>query len=145
MLLQKGAIFTKRMTMAVLFWIFLIISVQTWSNLIKPDQNGFSPIKKCYYKILSYLQKRSKWLFYFQLFWIRSVKNGSNLIKLFGQKQLFGSNGLSAETVLSKNTCVRFEVAFWLEKGFFSNESALLLKVLKGLARLWWLKAFRLV
>ena len=34
---------------------------------------------------------------------------------------------------------------FWLEMGFFSNKSALLLKVLKGLARLWWLKAFRLV
>ena len=34
---------------------------------------------------------------------------------------------------------------FLARKSFFSNESALLLKVLKGLARLWWLKAFRLV
>ena len=32
-------------------------------------------------------------------------------------------------------TCVKFEVAFWLEKAF-SNESALLLKVLKVLAHL---------
>jgi hypothetical protein len=37
------------------------------------------------------------------------------------------------------------EMFFWLEMCVFSNESALLLKVLKGLARLWWLKAFRLV
>ena len=50
----------------------------------------------------------------FLIFWIRSVKNGSNLIKLFGQKWLFGSNGFSAETAfLPKNTFVKFEVAFW--------------------------------
>ena len=34
---------------------------------------------------------------------------------------------------------------FLTRKRFFSNEFALILKVLKGLARLWWLKAFRLV
>jgi hypothetical protein len=41
------------------------------------------------------------------IFWIRSVKR-------FGQKELFGSNGFS-----SKNTFVKFEVAFWPEMAFF--------------------------
>ena len=78
--------FAKRITMAVLFWIFLdeicpklIKLVQTWSNLIKLD---FSPIKKCDYKKFSHLQKGQRGLFYFWFFWIRSVQNGSNLIKL---------------------------------------------------------------
>ena len=62
-------------------------------------------------------------------FWIRSVQNELNLIKLFGQKWLFCRNCFS-----SKNTFVKFEVAFWPEIAFY--ESALLLKVLKGLARL---------
>ena len=33
---------------------------QICPNLIKLDQNGFSPIKKCYYKKLSHLQGGSK-------------------------------------------------------------------------------------
>ena len=59
--------------------IFWIRSVQNGSNLIKLDS---SPIKKCFYKNLSNLQKGWKWLFCFWFFWIRSVQNGSNLIKL---------------------------------------------------------------
>jgi hypothetical protein len=51
-----------------------------------------------------------------------------------GQKWLFDKNCFSA-----KNTFVKFEVAFWPDNAFrlelpFSNESALLLNVLKGLA-----------
>ena len=87
------------------FWSDLSKLDQTWSNLIKPDQNGFSPIKKCYYKKLSHLQYRNDRLI-FDFFWIRSVKNGSNLIKLFGQKRLFGSNGFSAETAFCPKTLV---------------------------------------
>ena len=41
-----------------------------------------SQIKKCFYEKFSLLQKELKWLFYFWFFWIRSVQNGSNLIKL---------------------------------------------------------------
>ena len=64
--------FTKRIKMAVLFWIFLdqicrkwIKLDQTWSNLIKLD---FSPIEKCYHKKLPHLQKGWQWLFYFGFF-----------------------------------------------------------------------------
>ena len=128
--------------MAVLFWIFLD---QICPNLIKLDQNGFSPIKRCYYKKLSHLQNGSKWLFDFWFFWIRSVKNGRNLIKIFGQKQLFGSNGFSAETAFRPKILLSNLKWLFGQKWLFSNESALLLKVLKGKARLWWLKAFRLV
>jgi hypothetical protein len=49
--------------MAVLFLVFLCIrSVQNGSNLIKLD---FSPIKKCYYKNLSHLQKEKNGRFIF--------------------------------------------------------------------------------
>ena len=54
--------------MAVLLLIFFFIrSVQNGSNLIKMD---FSPIKKCYYKKLSHLQKG---------------KNGSFILDFFDQ------------------------------------------------------------
>ena len=54
---------------------------------------------------------------------------------LLSQKWLF----------LPENTFVKFEVAFCQIWSGFLARNALLLKVLKGLARLWWLKAFRLV
>ena len=61
MLLQRVASFTIRITTAVLSGFFWIRSVQSWSKLIKLDQTwsklDFSPIKKCYYKKLSHLQK----------------------------------------------------------------------------------------
>ena len=64
-------------------------------------------------------------------------------IKLFGQKQLFGSNGFSAESafrpkILLSNLKWLFgqKWVFFGLKWLFPNESALLLKVLKGLARL---------
>ena len=70
--------------MTVLFLIFFFDQFcpkwikldQTWSNWIS------SPIWRCYYEKLSHLQKGEKWLFCFWFFWIRSVQNGSNLIKL---------------------------------------------------------------
>ena len=106
--------------MAVLFWIFLD---QICPNLIKLDQNGFSPIKRCYYKKLSHLQNGSKWLFDFWFFWIWSVKNGSNLIKLFVQKYL-----------------CQIWSGFLATKGFFQMN-------LPYFSKSWkvWLKAFRLV
>ena len=56
---------------------------------------------------------------------------------------------LAVMACLQKLFCPKILVSNlkWLSgyKRLFSNESALLLKVLKGLARLWWLKAFRLV
>ena len=84
-------------------------------------------------------------VWFFLSFWIRSVKNGSNLIKLFGQKQLFGSNGFSAEIAFPPKILLSNLKWLFGLKWLFPNESALLLKVLKCLARLWWLKAFRLV
>ena len=78
---------------------------QTWPNLIKFDQtwsNWISPfIKQCFYRkfLAFYIYKKDKNVcLILDFFWIRSVQNGSNLIKLFGQKRLFGSNGFSAET-----------------------------------------------
>ena len=88
--------------MTVLFWIFLdqicpkwIKLDQTWSNWISHQSKNVT-IKSCHI-----------------------YKMDQTWLKLFGQEGLFGSNGLSAETVLSKNTCVKFEVAFWLQKAFF--------------------------
>ena len=72
---------------------------QICPKLIKLDQTGFSPIKKDVIIKSCHINRKYRnncWIFL--SFWIRSVKNGSNLIKFFGQKQLFGSNGLSAET-----------------------------------------------
>ena len=58
-------------------------------------------------------------------------------------------NSFLAMACLQKLFCPKILVSNlkWLSgyKRLFSNESALHLKVLKGLARLWWLKAFRLV
>jgi hypothetical protein len=65
--------------MAILFLIFLDQIRPKW---IKLDQTGFLTNQKCYYKKLSHFQTGQKWLFYFGFFWIRSVQNGSNLIKL---------------------------------------------------------------
>ena len=64
---------------------------------------------------------------------------------LFGQKWLLGRNGCLAETVFRPKILLSNLKWLFGKKWLFSNESALLLKVLKGLARLWWLKAFRLV
>ena len=78
--------------MAVLFLIFLD---QICPNLIKLD---FHQSKNVIIKSCHIYRKDRNDCFIFDFFWIRSVKNGSNLIKLFGQKWIFGSNGFSAET-----------------------------------------------
>ena len=67
---------------------------------------------------------------------------GSNLSKM-DQTWL---NFLTRNGFLAVMACLVSNLK-WLSgyKRLFSNESALHLKVLKGLARLWWLKAFRLV
>ena len=120
--------------MVVSFWIFLdqicpkLIKVdQNWSNLIKLDS---SPIKKCYYYFWFFGSDMSNFL----------ARNSFLAVMAFLQKLLF----------LQKYFCQIWS-GFLARNGFFGlkwlfpNESALLLKVLKGLARLWWLKAFRLV
>ena len=83
--------------MAVSFWIILD---QICPNLIKLYQIGFLTNQKMLLLVL--------------IFWIRSVK-------LFGQKQVFGSNGFSAETAFRPkiHTFVKFEVAFWPEMVFW--------------------------
>jgi hypothetical protein len=83
--------------------------------LIKLDQIGFLT--------------NQKMLLLFLIFWIRYVK-------LFGQKQLFGSNGFSAETAFPPKILLSNLKWLFGQKWLFPNESALLLKVLKGLARL---------
>ena len=72
--------------MAVLFLIFLdqirpkwIKLDQTWSNLIKLD--FLANLKMSLWKVVTF-PERIKMAILFLIFWIRSVQNGSNLIKL---------------------------------------------------------------
>ena len=78
-------------------------------------------------------------------FWIRSVKNGSNLIKLLARNGFLAVMAFLQKLLFVQKHLCQIWNGFLAQKRFFSNESALLLKALKGLARLWWLKAFRLV
>ena len=93
------------------------------SDLFKLDQNGFSLIKKCYYKKLSHLQKGSKWLFYFWFF-------GSDLSKMDQTWSNFlARNGFLAimawllfcSKILLSNLKWLFgqKCFFWLEMAFF--------------------------
>ena len=64
--------------MAVLFLIFLEQICPKW---IKLDQTGFPHKSKNATKKVVTLKERVKMTFVFDFFWIRSVQNGSNLIK----------------------------------------------------------------
>ena len=114
----------------------------TWSKLIKMDfhQSINVIIKSCHV----YRKDRND-CFIFDFF-------GSDLSKMdqTWSNFLARNSFLAVMTFLHKLLFVQKYLcqiwsSFLARKGFFSNESALLLKVLKGLARLWWLKAFRLV
>ena len=72
----------KRITMAVLFWIFLDQICQKW---IKLDQTRWNWISHQSKILLLKVVTSTEWIemmFDFWFYWIRFVKNGSNLIKL---------------------------------------------------------------
>ena len=113
---------------------------QTWSNWISHQSKNVI-IKSCHI----YRKDRND-SFIFDFFgsdlskmdqtWSNFLaRNGFLAVMAFLQKLLF----------VQKYLCQIWSGFLARKRVFFSNESALLLKVLKGLARLWWLKAFRLV
>ena len=112
---------------------------QTWSIWISQKSKNVI-IKSCH---TNRKYRDGCWIFDFfgsdlskmdQTWSIFLARNGFLAVMAFLQKLLF----------VQKHLCQIWN-GFLAQKRFFSNESALLLKALKGLARLWWLKAFRLV
>ena len=124
---------------------------QTWSNLIKLDEIGFLTNQKMLLLKVVTFTERIEMTVWFLIFLDQICQKWIKLDQTFGQKWIFGSNGFSAEIaflpiiLLSNLKWLFGQKCFLARNGLFSNKSALLLKVLKGLARLWWLKAFRLV
>jgi hypothetical protein len=91
--------------MAVSFWIFLD---QICPKFIKLDQTCFKLDQ------IGFLTNQ-KMLLLFLIFWIRSVK-------LFGQKQVFGSNGFSAETAFRPKILLSNLKWLFGQKWFFGLE-----------------------
>ena len=78
--------------MAVLFWIFLIRSVQNGSNLIKLAQIGFLTNQKMFlYKVVTF----TNWIKIAILFWIRLDQICPKWIKL----DQIGSNWIKSDQV----------------------------------------------
>ena len=94
---------------------------QTWSKWIQMDQNGFSPIKTVIIKSCHIYRKDRNDCFLFDFlyqicrYWIK-LDQTFWPDTAFWQSWLFFRNFFS-----SKNTCVNFEVTFWLKKAFFKK------------------------
>ena len=137
--------------MADLLWIFLDQIclnlnlnkvLQTWSNLIKME---FHQSKNVIIKSCHIYRKDQNDRLIFDFFGSDLSKMGQTWLNFLARNGFLAVMAYLQKLLFVQKYLCQIWSGFLARKGFFSNESALLLKVLKGLARLWCLKAFRLV